>query len=147
MTTIALDVARDPSIVNAALADLISSGISEELDKTQAGAGARELEEEVCELARTAAPEARRRPMAPGQSPSHRQPPTAHPCRTVGGVLAVRRADRPPPHRLRRPGGSGGRGGRVTDIQITPDRSPSASRQLPRRKGALLTYPWVEPAA
>ena len=51
MTTIALDVARDPSIVNAALADLVSSGTFEVLDKAQAGAGARELEEEVCELA------------------------------------------------------------------------------------------------
>lgn len=51
MTTIALDVARDPSIVNAALADLVSAGIAEVLDKAHAGAGARALEEEVCELA------------------------------------------------------------------------------------------------
>ena len=51
MTTIALDVARDRSIVNAALTDAISSGAMAVLDDARAGVAPRKLEEEVWELA------------------------------------------------------------------------------------------------
>lgn len=50
MTT-ALDVARDPSTVNAALADIVSAGVTDVLEIAEAGASPRQIEEQAWEVA------------------------------------------------------------------------------------------------